>query len=416
MKNRALVTAFHFPPQAASSGIQRTLSFSKYLPDYGWEPLILSASPLAYEQKNFSQMSAIPPGVLVHRTFALDTKRHLGIGGRYPEIFALPDRWVSWWLSAVPIGLQLIRRHKPRLIWSTFPIASAHLISLTLHRKTGLPWVADFRDPMLQASYPVTKLQRKCYQWIEHQAITHCDKAVFTTYSALDSYKARFHDSLHAKFTVIENGYDEEIFSALDTNSLPKTSLTRKRVTLLHSGVLYETGRDPSAFLAAIATLKRCAKIDKNSFSVIFRAPGDLRYFNSLFQKYGIEDIVQVGPPIPYREALHEMLAADGLLVFQGCQFNTQVPAKIYEYFRARKPIFSLVDPAGETARILASAGLLNMAPMSSSDAIIPALENFVELIRSGKASIASDEVVTASSRRHRAHHLAEIFDGMIAR
>src|SRR5688500_7517313 len=100
MNKRALLIAFHFPPQAASSGIQRTLSFSRHLGHHGWEPLVLSASPIAYGVKNASQLTMLPPELIVKRAFALDTKRHLGILGRYPEILALPDRWISWWLSA----------------------------------------------------------------------------------------------------------------------------------------------------------------------------------------------------------------------------------------------------------------------------------------------------------------------------
>ena len=55
---------------------------------------------------------------------------------------ALPDRWTSWFWGAVPAGLSLIRRYKPRVLWSTFPIATSHLIALTLHRLTGIAWVA----------------------------------------------------------------------------------------------------------------------------------------------------------------------------------------------------------------------------------------------------------------------------------
>lgn len=225
MKKRALLIAFHFPPQAASSGIQRTLSFTKHLGTYGWEPMVLSAHPRAYSQQNPSQLDSVPAGLVVRRVFALDTKRHMGIKGRYLEALALPDRWVSWLLGAVPTGLSLIRQYKPQVIWSTFPIATAHLIGLALHRLTGLPWIADFRDPMLQSSYPASKIQRRFYQWIEHQAITRCHTAVFTTHSALADYKRRFPSIDHTKFRVIENGYDEDGFDSLPSPlRLPRRS------------------------------------------------------------------------------------------------------------------------------------------------------------------------------------------------
>lgn len=410
MNKRALLVAFHFPPQAASSGIQRTLSFSRHLGNHGWAPLILSANPIAYSVKNSSQLAMLPPDLVVKRAFALDTKRHLGILGRYPEMLALPDRWISWWLSAVPAGLSLIRQHKPEVIWSTFPIASAPLIALTLHRITGLPWIADFRDPMLQDDYPSTKLQRKVYGWIEQQAIHRCKKAVFTTHSAMDSYKRRFPEFLHEKFAVIENGYDEDIFSAATCDPRSDSLRTGRPLTLLHSGVLYADGRDPSAFFEAIASLKAQGSVNAPGLRVILRATGDDPYFNALVKKYGIDDIVSIAASVPYRDALNEMLNVDGLIVFQGTPFNTQIPAKIYEYFRARKPILGLLDPAGETAKVIGAAGFEDIAAMDSATAITSALERFIAQIRNGSAHVASEAVIAASSRANRAAELAQIF------
>lgn len=408
MTKRALLIAFHFPPQAASSGIQRTLSFSKHLGKHGWEPMVLSAHPRAYSQQNPSQLASVPAGLVVRRVFALDAKHHLGFKGRYPGLLALPDRWTTWWLGAIPAGLSLIRRHKPQVIWSTFPISTAHLIGLTLHRLSGLPWIADFRDPMLQPTYPSSRLQRKLYGWIERQAIERCHTAVFTTWSARDAYAQRFPHVSQAKFRVIENGYDEDGFSIDALDAAPSGA---RRLTLVHSGVLYQSGRDPSPFLQAVAQLKAAGKADAASLRIVLRAPGDMDGIRAMVERAGVGDIVEVLPPVPYREALDEMMAADGLMVFQGTPFNTQIPAKIYEYFRARKPIIGLVDPAGETARVLGRAGFHDLADMGSSEAIAPVLQRFADKIARGEATIANEELIRSSSRQHRASELAEVFD-----
>jgi hypothetical protein len=414
MTKRALLIAFHFPPQAGSSGIQRTLSFSKHLGSCGWEPLVISAHPRAYEQQNQAQMAGVPPQLVVERAFALDAKRHLGYKGRYLELLALPDRWLSWWLGAVPAGRTLIRRYKPQLIWSTFPIATAHLIGLTLHRLSGLPWVADFRDPMLQPSYPGSPLQRKIYGWIERQAIIRCTTAVFTTHSAMDSYRTRFPQVAPSKFVVIENGYDEDGFDG-QLVPAPLAPQAGSRITLVHSGVLYKTGRDPSAMFAALAALRQAGQVDAAGLRVVLRAPGDIAATSALAAQFGVGDMVEVLPPVPYREALQEMLAADGLLVFQGTPFNTQIPAKIYEYFRARKPIFGLVDTAGETARVLGAAGFSSVAHIDRKEDIMPMLARFIGEIRSGTAYRATDELIEASSRLYRARQLADVFDRAVA-
>ena len=409
MTKSALLIAFHYPPQSGSSGYQRTLSFSKHLVNYGWEPLVLSAHPRAYDQQNQSQLSSIPPELVVRRAFALDTKRHLGFHGRYVQWLALPDRWISWWLGAVPSALALVRAHRPQVIWSTFPIATAHLIGLTLHRLTGLPWIADFRDPILQPAYPTFPLQRRCYGWIERQTIKHCQVAVFTTHSAMQSYLTRFPEIPNEKFVVIENGYDEESFAKGQVDMSVKSA--SRRLTLVHSGILYQTGRDPSCFLETLAALKERGAIDANNLKVVLRAPGDVPQMNALVRRFRVEDIVEVAEPVAYQLALQEMLDADGLLIFQGLQFNAQIPAKIYEYFRARKPIMALVDPAGETAKVLGAAGFGSMAALDNSSEIATVLTSFLAEVRDGNAHIASEDVVASSSRGGRTAELAAVFE-----
>lgn len=408
-----LLIAYHYPPQSGSSGYQRTLSFSKHLGKYGWTPLVLSAHPRAYVQKSAAQMSSIPPELVVRRAFALDTKRHLGFRGRYSELLALPDRWVTWWLGAVPAALALVRKYRPQVIWSTFPIATANLVALTVHRLTGLPWIADFRDPMLQPAYPVFSLQRRCYGWIERQTITRCQLAVFTTHSAMQSYRLRFPEVPSDKFVVIENGYDEESFGAAQADSAARPA--SRRLTLIHSGILYQTGRDPSCFLEALAALRERGAVDASRLRVVLRAPGDVQQMNALVRRFQVEDIVEVADPVPYQLALQEMLDADGLLIFQGEQFNAQLPAKVYEYFRARKPIMALVDEAGETAKVLSAAGFTSQAAMDDGARIAAVLEQFLAQVRAGTAHIASEELIASSSRAGRTRELAGVLDYVCA-
>jgi hypothetical protein len=102
--NRILLIAYHFPPLAGSSGIQRTLRFAQHLPAFGWQPLVLTAAPRAYERTSTDLNADIPAGTLVRRAFALDTARHLAFGGRYVGAMARPDRWVSWRFDAVRQG------------------------------------------------------------------------------------------------------------------------------------------------------------------------------------------------------------------------------------------------------------------------------------------------------------------------
>src|SRR5262249_1167158 len=153
---RLLMIAFHFPPAAGSSGIQRTLRFARHLPQFGWEPVVLTASPRAHERTSDDQLDDVA-GIAVERAFALDSARHLSVRGRSAGFTARPDRWISWWLGALPTGMAMIRRYRPDALWSTYPIATAHKIGHDLAYLSRLPWVADFRDPMAQEGYPADR-------------------------------------------------------------------------------------------------------------------------------------------------------------------------------------------------------------------------------------------------------------------
>ena len=169
MVRRVLLIAYHFPPLQGSSGIQRTLRFAQYLPKLGWEPIILTANPISYQLTRPTQLPKEFDNISIYRSFALDTARHLSLLKRYPRMLAVPDRWISWWLGAFPQGFYLIKKFKPDVIWSTFPIATAHLIGYTLSRISGIPWAADFRDPMVQPDYPTDPIIYRAYQWIEEK-------------------------------------------------------------------------------------------------------------------------------------------------------------------------------------------------------------------------------------------------------
>ncbi|KIO49479.1 glycosyltransferase [Nitrosospira sp. NpAV] len=407
--------AFHFPPMRGSSGILRTLKFSRYLPEFDWEPIVLTAHPRTYSSIGDDQAGEVGERVAVYRAFGLDTSRHLSFMGRYPALLALPDRWISWSLGAVPMGLYLIRKYRPDVIWSTYPIATAHLIGLSLSRLTGLPWVADFRDPMTDIDYPPDRLTRQTFQWIERESVNYCTKAILTTPGAVDDYKKRFPQTPASRFHLIENGYDEENFTAAEAN-LIKEQKKNTRLVLLHSGIIYPSERDPTQFFEALAVLAGQGLISHTDLHVILRATAHDSYLLQLIDRYKIGDIVSLAPPISYREALSEMLAADGLLILQASNCNNQIPAKLYEYLRARRPILALTDPAGNTAAALISVGIDTIAPLDSKNDIMRELPRFLALIKGNKAPIASMENALAASRRSRTKELSALLDDVAQR
>jgi glycosyltransferase involved in cell wall biosynthesis len=408
---RILMIAYHFPPLRGSSGVQRTLRFARHLREYGWEPLILTAEVRAYAETAEDQVADIPEWLHVCRAFALDTARHLAFRNRYPAFLARPDRWKSWWLGAVPAGLGLVRRFAPDILWSTYPIATAHAIGGTLQRLTGLPWVAEFRDPMAQPGYPSDRKTWLAFKTIEERAAACADRLVFTTPSAESTYRRRYPQLARDRFETIENGYDEESFPVLGERD--RTPLAPGMLTILHSGIVYPEERDPAHLMQALRRLLDQGVTTHDRVRIRFRAPVHERLLRELATAAGVERLIEIMPPLDYRAALEEMQRADALLVLQAANCNEQIPAKLYEYFRAQRPILALTAPDGDTASALRAAGLDAIAPLDDAAAIAALLEEFVRFPKRTHARIPDNAVVFACSRRQRTAQLARVLDAL---
>ncbi|MCP5209250.1 MAG: glycosyltransferase [Hahellaceae bacterium] len=424
MKQSVLMIAFHYPPFSGSSGVQRTLRFSMYLPDHNWQPLVLSAHHRAYENVSKDLLGQIPNNVIYKPAFAMDSARHLSFKQKHLQMLAIPDRWITWLFGAVPSGVKLVKAYKPKCIWSTYPIATAHLIGYCLKKLTKLPWVADFRDPMVEQN-PLTKewtpkdrAVRRSRLWIERKTIENASRVIFCTEGAKNICQQRYPDADHSTWIVIPNGYDEETFVEVE-KLLTKTKggaaiCPTKPFKLLHSGVLYNSpDRHPKNLFEAVSNLKSSGKIADGDFIISLRATGFDAEYKQLVASLGISNFVEFLPSIPYTQALREMMEMDGLLIFQGYTSNPAIPAKLYEYFRAKKPIFALADELGDTAKLLRSLGLDNIVPLDDTSQIEEGLSRFLTNLAEDKQTCLPQDKINLFSRKNQAATLANVLNSL---
>lgn len=408
--NRVLLIAFHFPPVAGSSGVQRTLRFAQDLPSFGWQPLVLTATPGAYERTSADLDGEVAEGLVVRRALAFDAARQLSIRGRYLGVLARPDRWMTWQFDGVRVGGGIIREFRPQVIWSTYPIATAHWIACKLKSRHGLPWIADFRDPMAQEGYPADPKTWAAFKQIEERTVRNARLSVFTTPGAAREYRRRYVDAA-ARIRVIENGYDNESFTAAEAEVEARGVLNPGTITIVHSGIVYPSERDPTHLMEALAKLKQEGLLGGAGFRIRFRAAVHDQLLLNLARRFGVEELIEVAPPIGYREALVEMLRADGLLLLQASNCNEQIPAKLYEYLRARRPLLALTDPQGDTARAVIGAGVRSVARLDSADEIGLMFRQFVVEPEARETWLPTEAAVQAASRRARAQALARLLD-----
>ncbi|WP_306519011.1 glycosyltransferase [Rheinheimera sp.] len=415
MNKSLLYIAYHFPPIQVSSGVHRTLAFSRYLAEHDWDVTVLTVDSKAYQQINKAQQDFIPANINVVRAYARDTARHFTIKGRYLGWMALPDRWQSWILGGVISGLKQIRKHKPAVILSTYPIASAHIIGYLLHKISGIPWVADLRDPMLQQGYPSNPAQRKIFAWIEQKIVKHCQKVLLTSPGAVALYRERYPHSSADFWQLIPNGYDSAMFEALPVElQQPKVSQPDKPLVMLHSGTIYPSERDPAALFQALAELKQQDAQFAQKFQLILRATGHDDLFAPQLLKWQINDIVQLAPSVGYLAALTEMFEVDALLLLQAANCNYQTPAKAYEYLRARRPVLALTPAESDTAALVQKSGVATIAPLDDVTQIKTALLNLLEKASQQQLQYLSDDEMQLHSRQFQAAQLETLL-GKIA-
>ena len=422
---KVLYIAYHFPPILGSSGVHRTLAFTRYLSEHDWHVTVLTASLKAYDKWEKSQVKFIPDSIKVNRAFARNTAKQLSFKGKYLAWMALPDNWQSWIIGGFFSGLVSIYKNRPKVIVSTYPIASAHVIAYLLHKVSGIPWVADFRDPMAQDDYPNDQRKKKIFEWIEKKAVKHAKNVVLTAPGAVKFYQDKFPDVNKDFWQLVPNGFDEHIFSSVissifspkkPSNTLDVAELDQnKSLTVLHSGVIYPSERDPSDLFQAIAELKREQKLSWVNFQLVLRATGHDIDYQSTLTALDITDIVVLAPPIPYQEALEEMLKVDGLLLLQADNCDFQIPAKVYEYIRAQKPVLALTSITGDTGRLLNAAGVASITPLNDKEKIKVAIMDYVDKIRSSSFKVLSEEETLQYSRQTHAKTFEHILHSAIS-
>ena len=394
-----LMIAYEFPP-CQSAGVQRTLKFAQHLPSHGWSPVVLTTVAGAY--RRIDDSVSPPAGVEVRRAHSLDASRHLAIRGRYLQLTATPDRYSSWFPFAVRAGRSAIRERRPAAIYSTFPVFTAHLVARSLARRSGLPWIADFRDPAPEHYEPGHRPGRLARS-IDRTTVQEASLLVFATGRMRARYLERYPECDPRKAIVIENGFDEDRMSAL-------TSAGRERgetFDILHSGAIYPQGRDITALLEALAKGPSHTP-DGRLIRLHLRgaqmpSPGESP-IPAMLDRLNLAERVHFLPPCSYEAALEEMGQSDALLLLQGPLFDLQIPGKAYEYAATDRPILALGGPNGATAALMRETEGTAVGDSDDADSIARALTELTSLAPRRRDS-------TKLSRKERTAELATALD-----
>jgi glycosyltransferase involved in cell wall biosynthesis len=346
-----LFVAFHYPPENSSSGVLRSLKFSKYLPKFGWTVDVLTVKQNVYTTIDQKLCGQIPNGVYVNRAGAFDSVKKLSICGKTLNVLAFPDKYISWYFDAVKKGKKIIKQKNIKVIFVTFRIPTAVLIGLTLKRKTKLPLIIEFRDHWVDETFK--GIRRWVSEYLERKAIHAADKMIFVTHETHAHYKNKFPEYCD-KYVVIPNGYDED-----DFKKLPKENNNRPiyPIKIAHAGALYNDLRNPMPFLYAIHELIETNDIPSDHIRVEFIGAKDFFESSQIRQKilnYKLDGEISTTPRISHEESLIRLSQVDVLLIIQDHEITRQlIPAKLYECIRFGKRIMALTHKDGATGELL---------------------------------------------------------------
>jgi glycosyltransferase involved in cell wall biosynthesis len=411
---KVLLVAFHYPPIGSSSGVLRTLKFSKYLPEYGWIPHVLTVKEYLYPVKDYGLVNDIPAEAVVHRTVALDAMRHFGVNGRYPGVLAIPDRFISWFPFGTIRGLRVIKTTEISAIFSTSPHPTAHLIAGALKSLTGVPWVADFRDPWVEElpdRMASRSLRSRIDSVLEKRVIRHADRVTVTTPNLREAFRARYPWMPPDKIRTIYNGYDEEDFRGLEKGDAPT-----KRFEIVHAGLVSKEYRDPGPLLQAASRLVGAGSLRSEDLLITFLGGGAYvrsKDFAEQVHDLGLEKSVEVVERVGYQAALERLQRAAVLLLLQASEdTKSLIPAKAFEYLRIGRPILAMTYD-GATSDLLRGMELCYVASPGDQSAL---QQTFVTLYRLWQTSgnrVGVSRPVSRYERRSLTAELAGLLNGL---
>jgi glycosyltransferase involved in cell wall biosynthesis len=407
-----LMIAYYFPPMGGA-GVQRTLKFVKYLPEFGWKPSILTVSAQSHFKDN-SLVEEVPPGLSITRTPILHPPLQLPwrLRSFISRWVLVVDEQIGWLPFAVKAGCKVIEQGNIKVIYSTSSPYTNHLIALQLHCQTGLPWVADFRDPWIQNH--TIKFATIVHRWVnellERKVISEAERVIFNTSRAEKSYQQTYSLYSLSKFITIPNGYDQDDLP--DTDPVTQNKLI---FTVAHLGSLYRKTRSSEYFLKALQQVIQNEELPVNKVRVHFIGNVD-KETHVLVKQYGLGEIVELSGYKPHREALSQLCAADLMLLIPTYGIGSElfIPAKLYEYLACQKPILCLADP-GACADLVLGARAGSVVPPTDTDKIAIELVRFFHLWEKGELSIKPDlDLVNSFERRKLTSQLANVLSSVI--
>jgi len=402
MKNHKVLIATYYWPPSGGPGVHRYLKFTKYLFDFGIEPIVLTVKNPTYPSRDESLATEIPKNLKVYKSKTIEPFGiYAKLKGEKPENIKptveiesdsftasvgswiranlfIPDARAGWLLAARPQAESLVNQYDIQTVITTGPPHSFHFIGKHLQKKFGIRWLADFRDPWTQVYYnqilPRTFVANKIDEILEKSILSQADEVIAVTPSQAEKYRKISERDYH----VITNGFDPEDFK--------QNGVKRKQspsVLIRHIGNI-RVAAVPEMFLKAVKAFEN--RLDLN---VEFIGDNNPR-LEKLIMKFKLQNTVFLKDYQPHKIATQKMTEADILVLYlpDVDDIHHHIPGKLFEYIGSGRPVLMLGPVDGDSAAILKKEQAGIACDINDFDAIKKALKRLIDQISSAARAV----------------------------
>lgn len=371
-KKKVLIITYYWPP-GGGSGVQRWLKFAKYLPEFGWEPVIYTPSNPEHPVEDKSLIKDVPEGITVikqpikepyslYKIFSgkkNSEKIQTGFLNEsssksiFENIFRwirgnmfIPDARKNWIKPSVKFLSKWLEGNPVDIIVSTGPPHSMHLIALGLKKIHNIIWLADFRDPWTQIDFyhhlMLTKKADKKHKYLEKEVLKNADHVTTVSNNCATGL-----EKISGKKTeVITNGYDPDDF-------LNCADFSYNHFSITHLGSMNKD-RNPSALWQALNEASEDIPEIKKRLKIKLIGKTDYAVFKDI-EKHGLTKYLEQVKYLPHDEALNFASNSAILLLALNNTPNIKsiITGKVFEYLALKRPILCIGHKSGDAAELL---------------------------------------------------------------
>lgn len=436
MKNLLIIT-YYFPP-SGGPGVQRVLKHIKFLPQFGWNPVVFTVANGQYPARDESLLSQLPKDLTVIKSkifepydiyrfitgkkkgTAIDVNtikkddQKISLKEKIAEFiratFFIPDARMMWRFSAGNELVQVVKDYNIDAIYSSSPPYTCSILARNLKRQTGLPWVAGFRDPWTNfiSSPKRWFLPAAIDRSMEFSAFNQADAVECAWVGIIKDALSKYPQLDKNKFSHVPNGFDADDY--------PKIAKERnKRFTVTYTGSLYGR-RNPSSIFQAVENLISSGKVNKDEF--LFRFVGRFgQEVEDMFNNASFKDSIERLGYVPHEKSIEYLIKSDALLLIvdESKESEEIVPGKVYEYLGTGTPILAIAPEKSAIADLIHETLCGDLAHQTEVEKLESIFMNYFNCWKNSlKLKEPNYQAIKKYERREAAKSLAGILDGLV--